>query len=163
MHKLKVQLILSRPYLLFPTPQSIMSVTFRQEGDISMNQSPLSPPRPGSSPIVTPEGIICGTDGKYRWVSQCIFPFRACRHCTLFTMDERSISSRQSQPALRFQPPKELALTAVRRILVCPRKNRIILRRGLCGLALQTDAAQLEISLDYLSPRCPQAAITRYD
>ena len=149
-----------------------------------MNQSPLSPPRPGSSPIVTPEGIICGTDGKYRWVSQCIFPFRACRHCTLFTMDERSISSRQvkgraskdevirafavwvggqSQPALRFQPPKELALTAVRRILVCPRKNRIILRRGLCGLALQTDAAQLEIILDYLSPRCPRAAITRYD
>lgn len=149
-----------------------------------MNQSPLSPPQPGSSPIVSPEGIICSTDGKYRWVSQCVLPFRGRRHCTLFTMDESSVSSRrvkgrvskdevihafavwvggQSQPALRFHPPKQMELATVRRILVWPGKNRIMLRCRFGGLTLQMETAQQEVILDYLSHHCPRAAITRYD
>lgn len=144
-----------------------------------MNQTTLTPPRPGSSPILTPEGIVCGTDEKYRWVIQ---PSQG-RACTLFTMGENTISRQQvkgrasrdevihafsvwvggqSQPALRFHPPKQMELPAVRRILVWPDKNRIVLRQGLSRLLLQTDAAQLEPVLDYLSYHCFRASVTIY-
>lgn len=152
-----------------------------------MNQSPLSSPRPGSTPTVTPEGIICGTDGKYRWVCQMartLDPIRRSRRCLLFTMDEHSVSSHQakgrvskdeiihafcvwvggqSQPALRFHPPRQMELAAVRRILVRPRRNRMVLQCGLNRFPLQTDPAQCEVILDYLSRHCPRATIIRYD
>lgn len=45
--------------------------------------------RPGGSAVVTPEGIVCGTDAKYRWALE-ISGLR--RRCLLFTLDKSRIS-----------------------------------------------------------------------
>lgn len=140
------------------------------------DRSPLTPPRPGSSPILTPEGIICGTDGKYRWVTQ---PFRSSA-CTLFTMDEHAVSRRrvkgragkdevvhaftvwvggQSQPALRFYPPKSFDLGAVRHITVHRARGLILLRRGWSRFVLSVSPEQLDPVLDFLRLHCPPITI----
>ena len=141
-----------------------------------MNCSTLTPPRPGSSPVLTPEGIICGTDEKYRWVTQ---PSQG-RACTLFTMDETSVSRRQvkgrankdevihtfavwvggqSQPALRFKPPKSLDLSAVRHITVNRVRSLILLSRGWGRFTLSASPEQLDPILGFLRLHCPQATI----
>lgn len=140
------------------------------------DRSPLTPPRPGSSPILTPEGIICGTDGKYRWVTQSL----RGRACTLFTMDEHTVSRRQvkgraskdevvhafavwvggqSQPALRFHPPKSFDLSAVRHITVHRARGLILLRRGWSRFVLPVSPEQLDPVLDFLRLHCPQTTI----
>ena len=133
--------------------------------------------RPGGSAVVTPEGIVCGTDAKYRWALE-ISGLR--RRCLLFTLDKSRISrSRvkgratadevthafavwvggQSQPALRFDPPKTLELSAVRRIIPNPARNLILLKVGLSRFSILVNPQQLDPILDFLRRNCPQAII----
>lgn len=146
---------------------------------------PLSHPRPGENPFVTPEGIICGTDGKYRWVcetAQSFGLFRGKPRCVLFTMDEHIISFRQvkgrvsqeevthafavwvggqSQPALRFNPPRQMTLDMVRRIIPIPDRYRIRLRGAGRGLCVRTAPEQFGVILDHLTRHCPRAELVR--
>ena len=133
--------------------------------------------RPGGSAVVTPEGIVCGTDAKYRWALE-ISGLR--RRCLLFTLDKSRISrSRvkgratadevthafavwvggQSQPALRFEPPKVLELSAVRRITADRTRGLIRLGRTRGSLALLVSPQQLDPILAFLRRNCPQASV----
>ena len=133
--------------------------------------------RPGGSPYVSPEDIVCGTDRKLRWAFE---PTGLRRRCLLFTLDENRVCcSRvkghatadevthafavwvggQSQPALRFEPPKVLELRAVRRIIVDRPRNAIHLKRTWGGFVLHVSPQQLDPIADFLRRHCPQAAI----
>lgn len=151
-----------------------------------MNGSTQYTPRPGGKPHITPEKIICGTDGKCRWVYQPdrtgSFSLLKCKApCVLFTADETSISSRQvkgtadknevfhtfsvwvggqSQPALRFKEPRTVQLSTVKRITPNPAKQLIRLSTGLGGFSIHAESAQFEFILGYLAQHCPQAKLT---
>lgn len=133
--------------------------------------------RPGGSPYVSPEGIVYGTDGKLRWACETA---GLRRRCLLFTLDESRVScSRvkghttvaevthafavwvggQSQPALRFEPPKTLELSAVRRITVDRTRNVLRLKRGLGRFDLLVSPQQLDPITDFLRSCCPQATV----
>lgn len=138
-------------------------------------------PRPGENAYVSPEGIIYGTDGKCRWVCdvpRLLGPLLGSPRCLLFTMDETSISScqvkgrihkdevihafavwvgGQSQPALRFQAPRTVRLSAVKRITPSPAKHLIRLSTGLSGFSIHADPRQFSFILDHLTRYCPQA------
>lgn len=132
--------------------------------------------RPGGSACVSPEGVVHGTDGKLRWACESGLP----RRCLLFTLDESRVSrSRvkgratadevthafavwvggQSQPALRFDPPKTLELSAVSRITAAPARNRIVLKAGLKRLSLLVMPRQFDPILAFLRQNCPQATV----
>lgn len=140
-----------------------------------MNQLPGI--RPGGSSIVTPEGIVCGTDAKYRWACETA---GLRRRCLLFTLDQNRVSccrvkSRataeevthafavwvggQSQPALRFEPPKILELSAVRSIAADRTRGQIRLGRKWSSLILLVSPQQLDPILDFLRRNCPQASV----
>jgi len=133
--------------------------------------------RPGGSPYVSPEGIVCSTDGKLRWACETA---GLRRRCLLFTLDETRVSRSQvkgkataaevthafavwvggqSQPALRFDPPKTLELNAVTRIIVDRTRNVIRLKRGLGSFDLLLRAQQLDAITDFLRSCCPQATV----
>ena len=132
--------------------------------------------RPGGSAYVSPEGIIHGTDEKYRWAYETASLPILPRRCLLFTLDENRVSrclvkgratvdevthafavwvGGQSQPALRFEPPKVLELSTVRRITVDRTRGLIRLNR----FVLLASPQQLDPILDLLRQNCPQAAI----
>lgn len=185
------------------------------------------PSRPDKKASISPEGIILGVDGKYRWVYETdrhkrpavLFALMvlagalsaaigACfvslsylllgwaaggallflifyagdllvngkTICTLYTMDETSISSRQaegrpdkeavvhaflvwvggqSQPALRFKDPNQLNFNTVKRISADSKGNRI--RMG--GMLIRTEPQQFRVVLDHLTRHCPQAKV----
>ena len=129
--------------------------------------------RPGGSPYVSPEGIICSTDGKLRWAHETA---GLRRRCLLYTLDDKQVScSRvkgratadevthafavwvggQSQPALRFEPPKTLELSAVHRITANRTRGLIRLNR----FTLLVSSQQFDPILDFLHVHCPQAAV----
>ncbi len=143
-----------------------------------MNELPCV--RPGSSAIVTPEGIVCGTDAKYRWACETAPLPGLRRRCLLFTLDENRVSccrvkgratasevthafavwvGGQSQPALRFEPPKVLELRAVRSITTDRTRGRIRLGRKWGGLVLLVSPQQLDPIVDFLRRNCPQASV----
>ncbi|MBE6972693.1 MAG: hypothetical protein E7440_02285 [Ruminococcaceae bacterium] len=129
--------------------------------------------RPGGSPYVSPEGIIHGTDLKYRWAYETT---GLRRRCLLFTLDENRVScSRvkgratadevthaftvwvggQSQPALRFDSPKTMELSTVRRITANRTRGLIRLNR----FTLLVSSQQFDPILGFLHVHCPQAAV----
>ena len=131
--------------------------------------------RPGGSAYVSPEQLVHGTDGKLRWAHKAP---GLSRRCLLFTLDETRISrSRvkgratmdevthafavwvggQSQPALRFDPPKTLELSTVRRITAT--RDRIILKAGSRSFPLLVSPQQFDPIMDFLRQTCPQAAV----
>ena len=133
--------------------------------------------RPGGSPYVSPEGIIHGTDLKYRWAYETA---GLRRRCLLFTLDESRVSrcrvkgratvdeithafavwvGGQSQPALRFEPPKTLELSVVRRITVNRTRSLIRLGRAWGSVTVLVSPQQLDPILDFLRRSCPQAAV----
>jgi len=136
--------------------------------------------RPGGKAYVSPEGIVHGTDGKLRWACETSLLPGLPRRCLLFTLDENRVSrcrvkgratadevahafavwvGGQSQPALRFEPPKTLELSAVRRITADRARRRIRLGRAMGHLDLLVSPQQFEPILDLLRGNCPQAAI----
>ena len=133
--------------------------------------------RPGGCAYASPERIVYGTDGKLRWAYETA---GLRRRCLLFTLDEGRIScSRakghatvdqvthafavwvggQSQPALRFQPPKTLELRAVRRITAHPARNLIALKSGLSTFPILVSPQQFDPILDFLRLHCPQSVV----
>lgn len=133
--------------------------------------------RPGGSPYVSPEDIVCGTDRKLRWAFE---PTGLRRRCLLFTLDENRVCcSRvkgkataaevthafavwvggQSQPALRFDSPKTMELNAMTRIIVDRTRNVIRLKRGLGSFDLLLSPQQLDPITDFLRSCCPQATV----
>ena len=133
--------------------------------------------RPGGKAHVSPEGIVHGTDGKLRWA--CVPTFLS-RRCLLFTLDESRVSrcrvkgratvdeithafavwvGGQSQPALRFEPPKTMELSAVRRITVNRTRSLIRLGRAWGSFTVLVSPQQLDPILDFLRRSCPQAAV----
>ncbi|MBQ9974378.1 MAG: hypothetical protein IJP02_05400 [Oscillospiraceae bacterium] len=72
-------------------------------------------PRPGAQPYVSPEGLICSTDGKCRWVYQAHPPLLSRMlssllprlgpggRSILFTLDEESICVQRLQGRLDRQ------------------------------------------------------------
>ena len=143
-----------------------------------MNQLPGI--RLGGTAIVTSEEIVCGTDAKYRWAYETAPLPGLRRRCLLFTMDESRVSrcrvkghatakevthafavwvGGQSQPALRFEPPKILELSAVRSIAADPTRGQIRLGRKWGSLLLLVSPQQLDPILDFLRRNCPQASV----
>ena len=148
--------------------------------DRSAHFSAQYTPRPGEPPRVSPEGLIYGTDGKCRWVSESAGLFRSSPRCLLFTMDERTISIRQvkgrvrrqdvvhafsvwvggqSQPSLRFKDLRTVQLSGVKSITLNPDKKRIRLGTGWSSFSICAEPEQFEPILAHLSRACPQAPI----
>lgn len=99
--------------------------------------------------------------------------------CVLFTMDDTAICRQQirgrvdkqkaeaviiswvggqSQPHLRFYPPKEIRPSQIRTVRFRPEREQILLRGG-GKLRVQGDSAQLGAVLTHLQTACPAADI----
>lgn len=133
--------------------------------------------RPGGKAYVSPEGIVHSTDGKLRWARETA---GLRRRCLLFTLDENRVSrcrvkgratadevthafavwvGGQSQPALRFEPPKTLELSAVRRITADRTRGLLRLGRPWGSFDLLVSPQQLDPIADFLRRHCPQASV----
>lgn len=199
--------------------------------NISDSFSPSHPSRPDKKASISPEGIILGVDGKYRWVYETdrrkrpavLFALTALAGalsaaigacfvslsylllgwaavgallflmayagdllvngktcCTLYTMDESSINSRQvegrldkdavvhaflvwvggqSQPALRFKDPSQLSFNTVKRIAANPKRSLIRMGGTLDTFLIRAEPQQFQVVLHHLVRHCPQAKL----
>lgn len=131
--------------------------------------------RPGARPHISPEGLICSTDGKCRWVYQPrpeggLLSRLRCMgkggRCLLFTLDPQSVSVQrvtgrqdaravfdtvsrwtggQSNPSLRFEGEQRLQRRFLTGITLQPDRERICLDGGEGRLYLYAQPELLEL------------------